>query len=113
MVSEEAMGDSVQENQDDSIEGQVKLIQNKIQALPPNEVTASFQRRFNDIIEERPQIINGVEDNFDKLKQDILDATGVGGRRRKYSRRGRRSAKKRGTQRKQKRRQRRGSRRAY
>jgi len=35
------------------------------------------------------------------------------GRRRKYSRRGRRSAKKRGTQRKQKRRQRRGSRRAY
>jgi len=36
-----------------------------------------------------------------------------GGRRRKYTRRGRRSSKKRGTKRKQKRRQRRASRRAY
>lgn len=48
-----------------------------------------------------------------KLVADPYRESGTGGRRRKYSRRGRRSAKKRGTQRKQKRRQRRGSRRAY
>ena len=112
MVSE-AVTDNSFKKQDDFIRGRVDSIQKKIRALP-DEVGASFQGRFNDIIEERPQTINGVEDNFDKLEEDIDDATGVGGRRRKYSRRGRRSAKKSGgTRRKQKRRQRRGSRRAY
>lgn len=78
----------------------------------------SFVKRKADIDDGNPQTINETEDTLVMLAGDVSSVADPyrksnGGRRRKYSRRGRRSAKKRGTQRKQKRRQRRGSRRAY
>lgn len=85
----------------------VESVQAQIDALLDEEAKTSFQERLN----------NASPDDLDSLSKEVAAAaplTGEGGRRRKYSRRGRRSAKKSGgTRRKQKRRQRRGSRRAY
>lgn len=90
-----------------TLEERLANIQLSIDTLPDDETKNGFQDRKNAITEEN-------QTDLDTLETDIKAAAGnLGGRRRKYSRRGRRSAKKRGTQRKQKRRQRRGSRRAY
>lgn len=87
----------------------VESVQAQIYALPDGDAKKSIQARLDDLSTTE----NVSQDDLDNLSAEIA-TIGTGGRRRKYSRRGRRSAKKSGgTRRKQKRRQRRGSRRAY
>jgi hypothetical protein len=94
----------LEENKDDA---NYEVVFNKLQEFKSNidqDSSETNKASLNDVVVKLIQEYN---------LTDTIAYDGGRGRRRKYSRRGRRSAKKRGTQRKQKRRQRRGSRRAY
>jgi len=110
----------------DKLTQDMAIIKAKIDLMDEGDDKDTLQTTYEGFVErktaidnETPQTIDNTVDSLATLAGEVKSVADSyresnGGRRRKYSRRGRRSAKKSGgTRRKQKRRQRRGSRRAY